>query len=100
MKRVFSVLVIAAILPKEGRMIRAGYSANADIVLDSVKDVLAVNERLVQFDKGKAYVEVETAPQQFERREIEVGLSDGINIQVTSGVTEADRLKGREQRAK
>jgi len=90
----------AAITPKEGSLIRAGYSANADIVLDSVEKVLAINERLLKFEGETTYVEIETAPQKFERRDIEVGLSDGINIQVKSGLSKSDKIKGREKRDK
>ncbi len=78
---------------KEDIFVRANYSANADIVLDRRDEVLAVNEGLLQFDEGTPFVEVETAPQVFERREIETGLSDGISIEVLSGLTEADRIK-------
>jgi HlyD family secretion protein len=55
--------------------------------------VLAIEESLVQFDKGKAYVEVEGAAQAFSRREVKLGLSDGINVEVLSGVNPSDRLK-------
>jgi HlyD family secretion protein len=88
----------AAIKPKQGSKIRAGYSANADIVLDSVSDVLAINESVLKFADKKPYVEVEIGPQQFERRDVEVGLSDGINIQIKSGIDENAVLKGREKR--
>ena len=66
---------------------------NADIVLDRRDDVLAVHEALLQFEDDGIYVEVERAPQQFERRAIETGLSDGISIEVVSGLEEGDRLK-------
>ena len=83
----------AALELKEGILVRANYSANADIVLDRRDEVLTVNERLLQFDDGKPFVEVESGPQTFERREIETGLSDGISIEVISGLTESDRIK-------
>lgn len=74
--------------------IRAGYSANADIVLDRRDQVLAVSEALLQFDEDqKPYVEVEVGDQQFERREVTLGLSDGINIEVLSGITAEDKIK-------
>jgi HlyD family secretion protein len=73
--------------------IRAGYSANADIVLDRKDKVLAINESLLQFESETAFVEVETAPQQFKKRYIELGLSDGINIEVISGLTAEDKIK-------
>lgn len=77
-----------------GSFIRAGYSASADIVLDRRDDVLAIRESLMQFDDtGKSYIEVEVGDQRFERRDLTTGLSDGINIEVLSGVTEADKIK-------
>ena len=85
--------VKAAITTKEGVFIRAGYSANADIVLDRRDQVLAISEGLLQFDKGKPYVEVEIGPETFERRDIEVGLSDGINIEVVSGLDKETTIK-------
>jgi HlyD family secretion protein len=87
----------AAMETRKDVFIRAGYSANADIVLDRVDGVLAINESLLQFDDGKPYVEVEVAPQQFERRDIEVGLSDGIKIEVKSGLTKDDAIKKRQR---
>lgn len=74
--------------------LRAGYSANADIVLDRRTQVLAIEERLLQFGKDKKpYVEVEVAEQEFARRDIEVGLSDGIHIEVLSGLDKDTRIK-------
>lgn len=78
---------------KSSHFIRAGYSANADIVLDRKDKVLAIKESLLQFEDQTAFVEVETAPQQFEKRTIELGLSDGINIEVISGLTIKDKIK-------
>ncbi|MEI7661559.1 MAG: efflux RND transporter periplasmic adaptor subunit [Bacteroidota bacterium] len=78
---------------KEDQFIRAGYSANADIVLDHRNGVMAVREAELLFQGDSAYVEVETAPQKFEKRYIKTGLSDGINIQVLSGLTDRDKIK-------
>lgn len=83
----------ARIKPGGDVFIRAGSSANADIVLERVNDVLAVNESVLQFDEGQAFVEVEVSPQRFERRDVEVGISDGIKIQVLDGVNEGDKIK-------
>ena len=85
--------VKAAVKQKPGIQIRANYSANADIVLEEKKQVLAVREALVQYDKDKPFVEVETTPQTFVKRDIKLGLSDGIRVEVVSGVTAADRIK-------
>ena len=83
----------AAVEPKEGVFIRANYSASADIVLDRRDKVLAIHESVLQFEGEKPFVEVETSPQAFERREIALGLSDGITAEVLSGVTATDRIK-------
>lgn len=75
--------------------IRAGYSANASLVLELKKDVLAINEILLQFDEEteEPFVEVETADQVFERRDIKLGLSDGIKVQIDSGLVITDKVK-------
>jgi HlyD family secretion protein len=84
----------AAMEPVEGTFIRANYSANADVVLDRRTQVLAVNEGLLQFEKdGTPFVEVEVAPQRFEKRAIKTGLSDGLNIEILSGLALEDRIK-------
>jgi len=90
--------VRAAVKLKDKIFIRANYSANADIVLERADSVLSIEESLVKFDKDSAYVEVETkTPQAFEKRYIKTGLSDGINIQVISGITKRDKIKGLEK---
>lgn len=74
--------------------LRAGYSANADIVLNQRKQVLSISEALLRFDKKKKpFVEVETAPKQFEKRPVTLGLSDGIHVEVIKGVALEDKLK-------
>jgi HlyD family secretion protein len=88
----------AAVKPSADVLIRANYSANADVVLDRRDEVLSLPESVLVFDGGKTYVEVETAPQTFERREIQTGLSDGITIEVVSGVGESDKVKAGEQK--
>lgn len=83
----------AAVKLREDQFIRAGYSANADIVLDRRDSVLAISEALLQFDGDSAFVEVQTEPQEFEKRYIETGLSDGINIEVLSGIDKDAKMK-------
>jgi HlyD family secretion protein len=75
--------------------VRAGYSANASIVLEERKDVLSIKEALLQFDKEteKPYVEVQVAENEFERRDLELGVSDGIDVEIVSGITEDDKIK-------
>lgn len=85
--------VKAALILKDGIMIRANYSANADIILERRDHALSISEAVVKFDKGQTYVEVETTPQHFERRDVKLGLSDGINVEVLSGVDANSRIK-------
>lgn len=78
--------------------IRAGYSANASIVLEKKNDILVIPEALLQFDTStnKPYVELAVgaeADQKFERKDIEIGISDGVNVEILSGLTEEDRVK-------
>ncbi|GHA68612.1 efflux RND transporter periplasmic adaptor subunit [Pontibacter akesuensis] len=83
----------AKVLLDEKDFIRAGYSANADIVLDKREKTLAIKESMLKFEEERPYVEVETAPQRFEKRMIKTGLSDGINIEVLSGLQKKDKIK-------
>ena len=83
----------AAMQLQEGTFLRSGYSANADIVLDQRHEVLTVDESLLLFAGGDPFVEVEVQPGRFERRAVELGLSDGIRIEVLSGVAAADVLR-------
>jgi len=84
----------AAVTKKDGIQIRANYSANADIVLEEKKQVLAIREALVQYDASKKpFVEVETMPQTFTKKDVKLGLSDGIKVEVLEGVTKADKIK-------
>ena len=75
--------------------IRAGLSANASIILERSQDVLAISESLVQFEKEtkEPFVEIEIGDQKFEKRMVELGLSDGINVEVKSGVSKGDKIK-------
>jgi len=80
---------------QEDVFIRAGLSANASIILDRADSVLAIKEALVQFDDEtkEPYVEVMVSDQQFERRDLELGVSDGIYVEVRSGLGEEDAIK-------
>ncbi|CAM4097919.1 efflux RND transporter periplasmic adaptor subunit [Zobellia nedashkovskayae] len=80
---------------KEDIFLRAGYSANASLVLEKKDDVLVIPEALLQFDKktDEPYVEVETGDQEFERKDVEIGISDGVNVEIVSGLTESDKVK-------
>lgn len=80
---------------QKGVFIRSGYSANADIVLERRDSVLAIQESLLIFGThpDSTFVEVETLPQVFEKRQVKLGLSDGIRIEVLSGLDTTDRIK-------
>jgi len=90
--------VKAALLKGDSTFIRAGYSANAAIVLDKREQVLSIEESVLHFEDDSVYVFVETGNQQFEKRLVELGLSDGIYTEVLTGITSDDRLRGREKR--
>jgi HlyD family secretion protein len=62
-------------------------------MLDHKDNVLAVKEAALLFEGDSTYVEVETSAQKFEKRYIKTGLSDGINIQILSGLTKNDKIK-------
>tara|TARA_R110002072_G_scaffold142804_4_gene288385 strand:+ start:36351 stop:37511 length:1161 start_codon:yes stop_codon:yes gene_type:complete len=75
--------------------IRAGLSANASIILARADSVLTIKEGLVQYDPKtfKPYVEIETGDQEFERKDVELGISDGINVEVKNGISKDDNIK-------
>jgi HlyD family secretion protein len=75
--------------------IRAGYSANASMILEKKDSVMVIPEALLQFDKktDEPYVEVAVGEQQFERKDVEIGISDGVNVEIVSGLTEEDEVK-------
>ena len=75
--------------------IRAGYSANADIILVKKDSVLAIKEGLLRFDKETEapYVEVETTVGVFEKRVLALGTSDGVNVEIIEGIVAEDKIK-------
>lgn len=85
--------VRAALHLVPGSFVRANYSANADIILDRRDQVLAVNERLLQFEAGKPFVEVRNETLGYDRRAVELGLSDGVSVEVLGGLSERDVIK-------
>ena len=79
----------------EDSFVRAGYSANGSLVVDNREDILVIYESLLQFDRRtqQPYVEVETSDQNFERKDIQIGLSDGIIVEILSGIEITDKIK-------
>lgn len=88
----------AVLLLEPGDYLRAGYSANADIVLSEKENTLAIKESWVDFKGDSAYIEIEKESQKFERKLIKTGISDGINIEVLEGADEKTRIKGAEKK--
>jgi HlyD family secretion protein len=80
---------------KDTTFIRAGLSANASIILARADNVLTLSEALVQYDPDtkSPFLEIATGNQQFEKRTVKLGISDGIKVEVVSGVTEEDQIK-------
>ena len=75
--------------------IRAGYSANASLVLEKKDSIMVISEALLQFDKisNDPYVEVKNDKGTFERKNIELGISDGINVEIIYGLSMEDKIK-------
>ena len=75
--------------------VRAGYSANGELVVNSKTDIMVIPEAVLQFDRKtqQPYVEIEISDQKFERKELEIGLSDGIKVEILSGVEMTDNIK-------
>lgn len=87
----------AAIKMPNISFIRANYSANADIILEQAKDVVIIPESSIEFDKGITYVYVledDKNKQVFTKKQIEIGLSDGINVEVKAGLSLFDKIRG------
>ena len=97
----FEVKAAAAI--PDSLFVRAGYSANAEIEILRREGVLVLPESCVEFEGDKAWVHVltseEEAPEQtFERREVRTGISDGIDVEIVSGIDESDRIRSNPNR--
>lgn len=93
----------AAISAPDSVKIRSGYSANAEIVLERAQKTLALPESTIEFsgDSTFVYVLTDSVPtQNFERRPVQVGMSDGIKIAVKSGISVKDKIRGAEKKNK
>ena len=89
-------LKAAVVVPDEGQ-IRSGYSANAEIVLAQVDQVLSVPESAIEFSGDSTFVYVITGSAEmptYTRRSVTTGLSDGVNIQIKSGLSLKDKVRG------
>ncbi len=89
----------AAVKLSEGGKIRAGYSANAEIVLAKADKVLTVPESAIEFSGDSTFVYVikgNGKNKTYDRTYVETGLSDGVNIEIKKGVTTKDKVRGPE----
>ena len=89
--------VKAAVTAVRDGKIRSGYSANAEIVLAKAEGVLSVPESAIEFsgDSTFVYVVGGTGEQKtYRRTHVVTGLSDGVNIEIKSGITTKDKVRG------
>lgn len=88
----------AAVTVPDSIFVRAGYSANAEIIFSRVQKVIAIPESCVELNNDSAFVYLlkTEQPQTFERTQVKTGLSDGINIEITSGLKKGDKIRGGE----
>ena len=87
----------AAIDVKGAKNLRSGYSANAEIVLESVKNVLTVPESAVEFEGDSTFVYIVKGTgenKSYDRRAVTIGISDGVNIEIKKGITTKDIVRG------
>lgn len=77
--------------------IRSGYSANAEIVLQEAKGVLSLQESALEFRGDSTFVYLKTGEKQYESRPVVTGISDGIDIEIKSGLKEGDVVRGPQQ---
>ena len=92
----------AAVQPREDGHIRSGYSANAEIVLAEARGALTIPESAVEFVGKEAFVYVAKGTGKtltYERRRVSLGLSDGIDIEIKSGLKAGEKVRGPKQTA-
>ena len=83
----------ASLQVPENVTVRSGYSANAEIVLQTAAQVLSIAESALQFDGDGTYVYV-LGDNGYERRDVKTGLSDGVNIEIKEGLSPGDKVRG------
>lgn len=88
--------VKAAVDIPAGSKLRSGYSANAEIVLKSAKGVLTIPESAIEFEGANTYIYIvkgEGKEKSYERRKVVTGLSDGVNIEIRSGLKKGEKVR-------
>ncbi|OJV39644.1 MAG: efflux transporter periplasmic adaptor subunit [Bacteroidales bacterium 36-12] len=86
----------AAVHVPDDVFIRAGYSANAEIIFAKAENVIVIPESCLEFSKDTTFVHIlkNTDPQEFEKKMVKTGLSDGVNIEITEGLKLEDKIRG------
>lgn len=84
----------AAVRVPEGNRIRSGYSANANIVLEKAEQVLSIPESAIEFSGDSTFVYVVSGTDKYTRTPVSAGLSDGVNIEIKSGLSAEDKVRG------
>lgn len=84
----------AAVSVPGDQKIRSGYSANAEVVLEKAEDVLFVQESALEFEGDSTFVYIRKGEGEYERTAVSTGLSDGVNIEIRSGLSEGDVVRG------
>lgn len=78
---------------KTESFVRAGYSANAEVVTENRKNILALKESEIQYDeKGSPFVEIKNG-ENWEKKNVRLGASDGVNVEILGGLKEGDEVK-------
>lgn len=89
-----TVFPIEISIPKSNKVtLRAGYSANANVIIQKKQNVLTIPERVVTFRNDSAFVKISLGPEKNEERYIKTGLSDAISIEVVSGLKEGEEVE-------
>ena len=88
----------AAVAVSADVFLRAGYSANAEVIFSKAENVLTIPESCVSFSGDTAFVHtlLTEEPQAFEKKQVKTGLSDGISIEITSGLKSGNKIRGAE----
>jgi HlyD family secretion protein len=84
----------AAVVPQDGVTIRSGYSANAELALETVTQVRFVPESALDFDDDDTYVFLKGEDGKYKRTKVTTGLSDGVNIEIKDGLKAGDIVRG------
>lgn len=90
--------ISALVESKEDNVLRAGYSANADVIIEEKEDVLSIEERYLNFEDGQAKVRVKQEDGSFETQPVETGISDGVHIEIKEGLDKDDEFRAGQER--